>query len=115
MSSDFNLSAAIREVLTEDRKASAKEALEAITAKHLKEKINKNSYSVAFYTTKKKMFGTSTRKAVRNKGVARVTGGSASLGVSFDALKHAATLVREVGSIEAAIEALNAVKAAQIS
>ena len=45
---EFNMTQAIREILTANPKLNAKEVTDAIQAKHPTAKINKGSFSVAF-------------------------------------------------------------------
>ena len=52
---DFNMSRAIHELLTANPKASIGELHEALVAKYPSAKINKNSFSVAFYNGRKKL------------------------------------------------------------
>ena len=63
---EFNMSEAIREILKENPKLNAKDTTEAILAKHPGAKINSGSFSVAFYTTRKKLgIGPSKRSGKR--------------------------------------------------
>ena len=68
--SDFNMAEAIRDVLSENPKLNCKETADAVSAKHPSVKINKNSFSVAYYTGRKKM-GIGSR-ARRGRFVERV-------------------------------------------
>ena len=47
---DFNMSESIREILKANPKLGSQEVADAIVAKYPGAKINKNSFSVAFYT-----------------------------------------------------------------
>jgi hypothetical protein len=115
--SDFNMSEAIREVFKETPHLSAKDAIEAILAKHPNAKINKNSFSVAYYTVRKKLGikgagrgrGRS-RKATAKKGIRTSMGKSINLAT----LQTTARFLSEVGGAEAAIEAIKQVQAIQV-
>lgn len=110
-SASFNMSEAIRTLLQENPKLSGREAREALQAKYPSAKINMNSFGVAFYTVRKKM-GLKGKRTRAGK-VARAARAAGSV-VSFDALKLAAALLRSVGSVEAALEAVKTVQAVQI-
>lgn len=111
-SASFNMSEEIRTLLQENPNLSGKEAREALQAKHPKAKINANSFGVAFYTVRKKL-GLKGKRTRAGK-VARAARAAGS-GISFDVLKHAAALLRAVGSVEAAVEAVKVVQAIQIA
>jgi len=114
---EFNLSALVREALTLDKTATSRTVLDYIEAKQPGAKINKGSFSVAFYTTRKKLGIVSGKTRVKSKvgirtsQVAKKTTGGA---VDMAALQAAAKLIRDVGSAEAAIEAIKSVQAVQI-
>jgi hypothetical protein len=111
-SASINMSEEIRTILQENPKSSGREARDTLQAKYPNLKINANSFGVAFYTVRKKM-GVKGKRTRAGK-VARAARAAGS-GVSFEALKHAAALVRAVGSVETAMEAIKAVQAVQIS
>lgn len=111
----FNMSEEIRGILASNPQASSKEVVEAIQGKFPKAKINKNSFSVAFYTTRNKL-GISV-SGRRKSGKTRVVRGAAKgqgHTVDLDALKSAAKFLNEVGSVDAAIEAIKTVQAIQL-
>ena len=109
---EFNMSESIREILTENPKLSAQEATDAILAKHPGAKINKGSFSVAFYTGRKKL-GIGSSKRGRKVGVRNsVSAGRPT--VNLDMLRSAAKFLGEVGGAEAAIEAIKQVQAVQV-
>src|SRR4051794_13954535 len=94
---EFNMSETIRELLTENPKLTSQEATDAIMAKHPSAKINKNSFSVAFYTGRKKLgisLSGRRRKVAKNRKKA-----SSSHRASVDMAKLQATarFLREVG------------------
>lgn len=108
---EFNLSAAIRESLGENPNASASETMQAIQTKHPKQKINKGSFSVCFYTTRQKMGVGGVRKSRGKKIGIRKSGA----GIDLTVLTNAARFLREAGSVENAIAAIKSVQAVQIS
>lgn len=111
--SDFNMSEAIREILTATPNVSAAEATEVILAKYPGTKLNKNSFSVAFYTGRKKLgigSASSRRKRVGLKKSKSMAGANVDLAM----LQAAAKFLSEVGGAEAAIEAIKQVQAVQV-
>nr|UXE45609.1 hypothetical protein Hi04_10k_c5016_00018 [uncultured bacterium] len=111
-SSDFNMAEAIRECFEANPKVTSAEAIEAITAKYPKVKINKNSFSVAFYTTRKKLGLRGTRRGRRFSAGRAISAGSPRVDVAK--LQAAAGFISEVGGAEAAVEALKLVQAVQV-
>ncbi len=111
-SEPFNMSAAIREALTANPKASSAEVVESISKANPKVKINKASFSVAFYTARRKMGGKKRGKkiGIRRGHVGRVNGHT----VDLTTLQQAAKFLREVGGSEAALAAIKTVAAVQI-
>lgn len=110
---EFNMSAVVREALGLHPKASAREVQDYVEAKHPGAKINKGSFSVAFYTTRKKLgIGgkRSKRVGVRAGRKPKSSGGH----VDMAAMQSAAKFLREVGSAEAAIEAIKMVQGVQL-
>jgi hypothetical protein len=111
-SAAINVSEAVRAIIQANPKISAVEAREQLGQQHPTLKINTNSFGVAFYTARKKLGIKTGGKSVAKK-VARVAH-AAGATVSFEALKHAAALLRAAGNPEAAIEAIKTVQAVQI-
>jgi hypothetical protein len=110
---EFNMAEAIRDVLTANPKVSSREAVDAIQSKYPSAKINRNSFSVAFYTGRKKLgMGSSGRRGRIGRRVGR--GGGASHNVNVAKLQAAARFLSEVGSAEAAMEAIKLVQAIQV-
>jgi len=108
---DFNMSEAIREILTENPKVSCKEASAAVMAKHPTAKINDSSFMVAFYTSRKKLgIGSSRGK----KGVKKSAKPAARKAVDLAMLQAAAKFLSEVGGADAALEAIKQVQAVQV-
>ena len=109
---DFNMSEAIREILTENPNFSTKDASDAVLAKHPTAKINKNSFSVAFYNGRKKL-GISVsgrgRKAAKGQSKSAIRSS-----VNLATLQTTAKFLNEVGGIEAALEAIKQVQAVQV-
>ena len=114
---EFNMSEAIRGILTENPKLSNKEVKEAILAKHPTAKINDNSFAVAYYTGRKKLFGLSGSKSKRSKKtnlIAKSAKPASRPAVSLAALQTAAKFLSEVGSVDVAMEAIKQVQALQV-
>src|SRR5258708_6254561 len=92
---DFNMSEAIRGILTENPKISCKEASAAVLAKHPTAKINDSSFMVAFYTSRKKLGIGSSR---RGKKVGKKTAKPAvRKTVNLAMMRAAAKFLSEVG------------------
>lgn len=109
---EFNMSETIRELLTENPKITSQEATDAILAKHPTAKINKNSFSVAFYTGRKKLgisLSGRRRKATKKKLTT-----TSRPSVDLAKLQVTARFLREVGGADAAIEAIKQVQAVQL-
>lgn len=112
---EFSMADAIRTVLGENPKASSKEALEAIKAKHPNAKVNEKSFGVAFYMARKKLGIASTGRGTAKK-VVRKKVPTASNGSSLDigTLQAAVKFLTSAGSADAAIEAIRQVQALQL-
>ncbi len=109
---EFNMSEVIREILTASPKLSSKEVSDAILAKYPGAKINKNSFSVAFYTGRKKL-GISSSGRGRKVSLRKSTSGSRpSLNLAM--LQTTAKFLSEIGGAEAAFEAIKQVQAVQV-
>ena len=89
--SGFNMSQAVRDHLTANPNASAKETLEALTA--FNPKLNKGSFSVAYYTAR--------RKGKRTKVVARKAAAAGMSVVDFEAVRLVKKLVDSIGAATA--------------
>lgn len=114
---EFNMSKAIRDVLTENPSATNQEAVDAILAKHPNAKINKNSFSVAFYTGRQKLgISVSGRRRKGPKVRASRAGirQGARSAIDMDTLHAAAKFVSIVGGVDSALEAIKQVQAVQI-
>ena len=114
---DFNMSQAIRELLTENPKMSSQEAIDAILAKHPSAKINKNSFSVAFYTGRQKLgISVSGRRGRRGaRGASRASVRQVGRhAVDLSTLQAAAKFLSTAGSIDSALEAIKQVQAVQL-
>jgi hypothetical protein len=109
---EFNMSETIRELLTENPNLTARETTEAILEKHPTAKINKNSFSVAFYTGRKKLGIGSSRRG-RKVGVRKLMSGTRPT-VDLAKLQTAVRFIRDVGGAEAALEAIKQVQAIQV-
>jgi hypothetical protein len=111
--SEFNMSEAIREILTEDSKLSISETLEALKTKHPSAKINEKSYSVAFYTARNKL-GIASRRRKKRSGTKSVTKRSTAPQVNLSALHSAKKFLSDVGSADTALAALKQVQDLQV-
>lgn len=113
--SDFNMSEAIRDILKENPSLGSKEAADAIQAKYPSAKINKNSFSVAFYTGRKKLgIKSASGRGRRISKRKSLTGGSIGSSVDLAILQTTAKFLSEVGGAEAAFAAIKQVQAVQV-
>ena len=114
--SEFNMSEAIRDILKENPSLGSKEAADAIQAKYPTAKIHKNSFSVAFYTGRKKLGIKSTSGRGRRISKRKSMTGGVSVGSSVDMaiLQTTAKFLSEVGGADAAIAAIKQVQAVQV-
>ena len=109
---DFNMSEAIREILTENPKLGSTDVYNAVLAKHPTAKINDSSFSVAFYTSRKKLGIGSSR---RGKKVGKKTAKPAvRKTVDLAMMQAAAKFLSEVGGADAAVAAIKQVQAVQV-
>jgi len=108
----FNMSAAVRDVLSADPSLSAKEVEAEVKKQHPGQKINSNSLSVAFSSARKKLGITKGKKrsVKRRKPYAR---GRANGTVDMAALQAARKYVAEVGDVDAAPEAVRQLRTVQ--
>jgi len=114
----FNMTTVIREILTANPNASAKEANDAILEKYPTAKINKNSFSVAFYTGRKKLgmnpASNRGRKVGMRKSLLNMATSAGGHHVDLAMLHATAKFLSEVGGADAAIEAIKHVQAIQV-
>ena len=113
---EFKMSEVIREILAANPKLSSKEASDAVVAKYPDATINKNSFSVAFYTARKKLgIGSSGRGKKSIKKVGKKLGRPAARQtVDLAMMQATAKFLSEVGGAEAAMEAIKQVQAVQV-
>ncbi len=107
--SQFNMSALIREVLTGTPQMSSAQMIEEIQRRHPGVKINKNSFSVAFYTARQRL-GRGRRRANRHVSARRAASGKCDLNV----MRSAADFLRNAGGYDKGLEALKMVQAVQL-
>lgn len=114
--SGFNMSEAVRALLQENSKIGLADALDVISGKHPSEKINKNSFSVAFYNSRNKLGIKSARgKKGGAKGMKRAAASMASSAkIDMHALQTAAKFLSEVGGADAALAAIKQVQLLQV-
>ena len=103
------MSEEVRQMIKDNRKLTREQALDALQEKYPKAKINKRSFSVAFYTTRKKIL---VPKRSHKKKADTVRLGT---GINIGMLQTAAKFLREVGSVEKAIDVIKAVQTIQVS
>jgi hypothetical protein len=113
---EFNMTQVIREILTANPKLSFQAANDAIMAKYPTAKINKGSFSVAFYTGRQKL---GIRKSRRGKkagsvGMVKSSRPVAHTGVDLATLQTTAKFLSEVGGVEAALAAIKNVQGVQV-
>jgi hypothetical protein len=113
---EFNMTQAIRDVLTANPKLSFQEANDAILAKYPSAKINKGSFSVAFYTGRQKLGIKKSGRGRKVGSVGRVKSSRpvAHTGVDLPTLQTTAKFLSEVGGVEAALAAIKNVQGVQV-
>ena len=99
---EFNMSEAIREILTENPKLSSKETTDALLVRYPGAKINKNSFAVAFYTGRKKLGIGSFRRGAKVGVKKSLAAGKPAIDIAM--IQSGAKFIRDVGSPEAALE-----------
>ena len=100
---EFNMSEEIREILSQNPDLSGQEVSEAIMAKYPTAKINKNSFSVAFYTGRKKLRSGKGKKVGAKVGIKKSLA-TEKPSIDLAMIQSAVKFIREVGSAEAALE-----------
>lgn len=90
-SSSWNMSQAVRDHLAANPNATAKETLEALLIEN--PKLNKGSFSVAYYTLR--------RKTNKKRVVGKSSGGTGMTLEEIDAIRIAQKLVNSVGVADA--------------
>ena len=124
--SEFNMSQVIRNLLKDNPKIGGNEAAAAIQAQYPSLNLNKNSFSVAFYTTRQKMGlklakrgkrmttrkSSAERKSPVNKSPVKLQGEVGSVDLAL--LQATAKFLSEVGGADAALEAIKQVQAIQV-
>lgn len=111
----FNMSAAVRDVLSENRKLSGREVEAEVRKRHPKEKINPKSLSVAFTNARQKLGISRKRKSVRKRKPSAVAAAARTTGkLDMSALQAARKFVAEVGDADKAMEAVRQLKTLQI-
>lgn len=110
---EFNMSEAIRDILKDNPNISSKDAADAIQAKYPSASINKNSFSVAFYTGRKKL---GIKSSGRGRRISKRKAVSVSIHPKVDMamLQATAKFLSEVGGADAAIAAIKQVQAVQV-
>ncbi len=120
---EFNMSEAIRDYLAKNKRASSAEVQQHIKENHPGHVINKNSFSVAFYTTRKKLGiaggrGKKKRAAVVRDVTIRTSvqphTSTGALQITREMMKAAAELLRVCGDVNAALLAVRDVHSFQV-
>jgi cell shape-determining protein MreC len=109
----FNMSAAVRDVLKENPKLSAKEVEAEVKKQHPGQKINSNSLSVSFSSVRKKLGITKGKKRSVKRRKPSASGranGTVDMAALFTARKY----VAEVGDVDAALEAVRQLRTLQV-
>lgn len=109
----FNMSAAVRDLLTQDPTLSGKQVQEALKKKFPGQKINPNSCGVAFSMARKKLGIRKKTKSVRKRRPSAGRSVKASA-IDMSALQAARKYVSEVGDVDAALDAVRKLKTLQI-
>ena len=109
----FNMSAAVRNVLKENPKLSAKEVEAEVKKQHPGQKINSSSLSVSFSSARKKLGIAKGNKKTVKRRKPSATGG-ADGAVDIRALQAARKYVAEVGDVDAALEAVRQLRTLQV-
>lgn len=99
-----NISQEIRNLLTENPAMTSKEVLKILLAKH--PKLNKNSFSVAFYTSRKKL----SKSSIQRHKPTRVHTKDLNYGI----LTKTVDFINSVNGTHNAIEAIKSVQELQI-
>jgi hypothetical protein len=109
----FNMSAAVRDVLTQNPKLSAREVEAEVKKQHPGQKINSKSLSVSFSSARKKLGITKGKKrsVTRRKPSASARANGT---VDMAALQAARKYVAEVGDVDAALEAVRQLRTLQV-
>jgi hypothetical protein len=118
----FNMSQAIREVLSENPNLGGREVREELGRRYPNADIKDNSFSVAFYTARNKLGIGSRRRRRRKGGRGAATADAAAAPartasrqrLDFTTLQSAARFLTQAGSAEAAMEALKQVQNLQV-
>ena len=107
---EFNLSEVIRTELTANSKVTCKELAAIIAERYPKQKINKNSLSVGFYTARRKLGVSKVKRGSTRKN--RATNGG---NIDITALKAAVAFLKHFNSVETAIEMIKTVDGLQLN
>ena len=111
---DFNLSAEVRNVLSESPNLTGKETLAAVKKKFPKQAINENSFGVAYSNARRKLGISKPRKVRRQKPAAKRRSQAPTTAVDMKALQAARKYLAEVGDADVAISAIKQLQSLQI-
>ena len=110
---DFNMSEAIRALLTENPKLTNLEVRAALTTKYPALKINKNSFSVAFFNVRKKLGLGPVQPRKNKKSDSRARPATRRTN-ELAMLQLAVEFIGKVGGVSAALAAIKQVQALQL-
>jgi hypothetical protein len=110
----FNMSATVRDVLSENRELTGREVEAEVRKRYPKEKINPKSLNVAFTNARQKLGISKKRKSVRKRKPSTTPAARTTGKVDMSALQAARKFVAEVGDADQAMEAVRQLKTLQI-
>ncbi|MFV0445597.1 MAG: hypothetical protein ACK5Q5_18605 [Planctomycetaceae bacterium] len=115
---EFNMSAAIRDQLQANPKLSLRECMEAVATAHSTDKINPNSFGVAFSNQRRRL-GIKGRRGgrrvrVMKPGAVGRPAANSNKPVRMEHLQAARRFMAEVGDAETAVAAVRALAQLQI-
>lgn len=111
----INVSAAIRDVLAENRGLSGREVLVLVKQKHPDQQINEKSFGVAFSNARRKLGIKSRRgrRVIRRRKPGAVRQAAAPA-INFELLQAARRYLSVAGNADAAVAAIKQLQALQI-
>ncbi|MGE0379008.1 MAG: hypothetical protein AB7Q45_26705 [Planctomycetaceae bacterium] len=112
----FTMASAVRAILQDSPELSGKEVLALIKERFPKQKINENSFGVAFSGARKKLGISKGRKKVRRRrrpGAVR-SRQAAGVAIDIETLQAARRFLTQVGDLDRAISAIKQVQTLQI-
>lgn len=113
---DFTMAAEVRNILEESPQLSGKETLEELKKRFPNQRINENSFGVAFSSARKKLGISKGRKKVRRRKptATPATNRTSSAALDFETLQAARRYLTQVGDVDKAVNAIKQVQTLQI-